>query len=130
MALGALEGRTALVGARVSWVLVPAELVGSVACVCAYHDGVDLVVVAASCLSELRPLYATPRAHTDGMPSSPLGSLPSTLCSIRFLNSLSKNARSSLIFVIPLSSLTLLVLASSLAASTSFSRRFSSMHFR
>jgi len=68
--------------------------------------------------------------HTVAIRSSSLGSLPSTLCSILFLSSSSKKALSSRIFMMALSSLTLLVFASSFAVSTSFRRRLSCIHFR
>jgi len=62
-------------------------------------------------------------------PSSPLASLPSTFGSTLLLNCSSRKARSSLIFMIARSRRTLLILASSFAASTSFKRRLSWMHF-
>ena len=67
---------------------------------------------------------------TEAVRSSSLASLPSMFWSIRLRSSSSRNARSSRIFMIDLSSLTLLIFSSSLAPSTSLSLRLSWMHFR
>ena len=72
------------------------------------------------------PLYQ----RTVAIPSSPLPSLSSTLVSILLRISSSKKALSSRIFMMPLSRRARLTFASSFAASTSFSLRFSSMHLR
>lgn len=67
---------------------------------------------------------------TEAVRSSSLASLPSMFWSIRLRSSSSRNARSSRIFMIDRSSLTLLIFSSSFAPSTSLSLRFSWMHFR
>jgi len=66
----------------------------------------------------------------EAVRSSSLASLPSMFWSIRLRSSSSRNARSSRIFMIDRSSLTLLIFSSSFAPSTSLSLRFSWMHFR
>ena len=79
--------------------------------------------------SSIVPLPDEVQEPTVPGPSSPLASLPSTFGSTLLLSCSSKNARSSLIFIIARSRRTLLILASSFAASTSFRRRLSWMHF-